>query len=352
MISYFLPTVGRKVGGVERVAHDLAEGLVSRGHEVVVWSYDARPDQASYVVRQLPFRPFAMSWLGRRITMGYLGNLLPLLIDWRGIDVIVAHGESCLLPFVGKPILRVMHGSALAEAMSATSPWRCLHQLGVYLQELLAGVSLSGCVAVSQSTRHYNPFIRQMIPNGIDTEAFFPDESARSPVPSILFVGTLQGRKRGAQLLQWFEQTIRPRHPRAVLWMVSTPGPEIPGVRYFHGIDNVQLVQLYRQAWVYASPSRYEGFGLPYVEAMASGTPVVASPNPGSREVLDEGRYGLLADDARFPEVVNRLLGAPAERQEWARRGQERARHYSRTTMIERYERLLFTLHARQERTA
>src|SRR5262249_42492768 len=142
----------------------------------------------------------------------------------------------------------------------------------------------------------------------------------------------------------WFDHYIRPRHPKANLWMVSVPGPEVPGVRYFHGIDQAHLARLYRSAWVYASPSRYEGFGLPYVEAMASGTPVVASPNPGSREVLRGGLAGTLAEDEDFPAAVNTLLGDAAAREELARRGLERAREYRRSTMVDRYERLLLEL--------
>jgi glycosyltransferase involved in cell wall biosynthesis len=344
MISHFLPAVGRKVGGVESVADDLAEGLTRRGHDVVVWSYDVRPVEASYVVRPLPFRRLVTSWLGRRLTMGYLANFLPLMLNCRGADVIIAHGDSCLLPMLGKPVLRVMHGSALGEALSASSPSRCLLQLGVYIQELWSGMILPGCVAVSHNTRWYNPFVRRVIPNGIDTQTFFPDPGAKTATPTLLFVGTLQGRKRGNLLLEWFEMSIRPRHPGAQLWMVSTPGPELAGVHYFHGIDTPTLARMYREAWVYVSPSRYEGFGLPYVEAMTSGTPVVASPNPGSREVLAEGQFGLLADDTSFPEVVNRLLDDPAEREDWVRRGLERACEYSRVTMIDRYERLLYEL--------
>jgi glycosyltransferase involved in cell wall biosynthesis len=344
MIAYFLPVVGRKVGGVDRVAHDLADGLARRGHQVVVWSYDPRPERARYDVRPLPFRRFARSWLGKRLTMGYLGNLLPLALDWRGADVILANGDSWVLPVLGKPVVRVMYGSALAEALSASSPWRAVHQLGVYFQELLTGFLQPDCVGISQNTRRHNPFVRRVIPLGIDMEKFFPDPAARATGPTILCVATLQGRKRGSLMLEWFTRHIRPRHPEASLWMVSTPGPELPGVRYFHGIDDAHLVRLYREAWVYASPSRYEGFGLPYVEAMASGTPVVASPNPGSREVLGEGRYGVLAEDAAFPAAVNALLGDAAARQEWTRRGLEQAREYSRSAMIDRYERLLLEL--------
>ena len=51
--------------------------------------------------------------------MGYLGNVLALLPDYREFDAIIAHGDSLLLPLAGKPVVRVMHGSALGEARSA-----------------------------------------------------------------------------------------------------------------------------------------------------------------------------------------------------------------------------------------
>ena len=74
--------------------------------------------------------------------------------------------------------------------------------------------------------------------------------------------------------------------PQAQLTMVATTGPPMQGVTYCTGIAEAELVRLFQQSWVYASPSVYEGFGLPYLEAMACGTAVVASPNPGSRELL------------------------------------------------------------------
>src|SRR5690606_32910126 len=91
-------------------------------------------------------------------------------------------------------------------------------------------------------------------------------------------------------------------------------GPAHQGVHYYTGISQAELVSLYQRAWIYASPSAYEGFGLPYVEAMACGVPVVATPNPGSREVLDHGRCGLLVDDRAFPETLCDLLRDEAKR--------------------------------------
>ncbi len=51
-----------------------------------------------------------------------------------------------------------------------------------------------------------------------------------------------------------------------------------------------KLCELYQRAWILCLPSTYEGFGVPYIEAMASGTVAVASPNPGAKEILDNGK--------------------------------------------------------------
>ena len=126
MLSYGLPVEGEKRGGIERAAHTLAEGLARRDHEVVVFSHDPKPAGAAYEVRELPWKAFVNTWTGRRLTMGYLGNLLALVPDYREFDAVIAHGDSLLVPLTGKPVLRVMHGSALGEARSATSIGRCL----------------------------------------------------------------------------------------------------------------------------------------------------------------------------------------------------------------------------------
>ena len=129
----------------------------------------------------------------------------------------------------------------------------------------------------------------RVIPHGVDRRVFRAAAGSKSAHPSVLFVGTLDGRKRGRFLLDVFERTIRPAHPTATLTVVGQKGPPRPGVTYRTGVSDDELVALYQTAWVYASPSTYEGFGLPYLEAMACGTVVVATRNPGSVEVLGDG---------------------------------------------------------------
>lgn len=344
MLSYGLPVEGEKRGGIERAAHTLADGLSRRNHDVVVFSHDPKPSGAAYEVRELPWKPFVSTWAGRRLTMGYLGNLLALVLDYREFDAVIAHGDSLLIPLTGKPVLRVMHGSALGEARSATSIGRCLLQCGVYGQELLTAFVSRGVVAVSENTTRDNPFVGQVIPHGVDDSLFTPWPIAKSPAPSVLFVGALDGRKRGRFLLEGFLKTVRPAHPDALLTIVGGTGPDHPGVTYLTGVSDVELADLYRRAWVYASPSTYEGFGLPYLEAMACGTPVVASENPGSVDVLGHDGCGLLPADEDFAATIASLLGDEARRAELSAAGLRRVPQFTLARMLDGYEKVLFDL--------
>lgn len=345
VVNYGLPTPGRRRGGVDRVAHDLAQGLARRGHAVTVWSFDPAPAGALYTRRPLPGAAWFARPLGMRLTMGYLGHALLLLPDYGACDAIIAHGDSLLLPLRGRPVLRVMHGSALAEALSARTPWRFAAQLGVYGTELLSALLQPGrVVAVSANTRRWNPFIRRdrVVPNGVDLAMHQPaGVDQKTLTPSVLFVGVHGGRKRGGKLLEWFSGAVRSRFPNATLSFVGPAGPPAPGVEYHTDIPGAELAALYRRSWVYASPSSYEGFGLPYVEAMACGTPVLATPNPGSRETLDGGRFGVLAEDADFPGALVRLLGDARERERWRELGLRRAAEFSLEKELDRYESIL-----------
>ncbi|HEU4688048.1 MAG TPA: glycosyltransferase family 4 protein [Vicinamibacterales bacterium] len=344
MFSYRLPVDRERRGGIERAAHTLADGLARRGHDVTVLTHDTKPANASYDVSPLPWERFVSTWLGRRATMGYLGNVLAVVPDYGAFDVVVMHGDSLLAPLIGKPVLRVMHGSALGEARSATSIGRRLLQYGVYVQELLTAVCHAGVVAVSECTTQDNPFIRRVVPHGVDGVTFHPGADARTPEPSVLFVGSMNGRKRGRFLLDGFVREVRHRHRNASLTLVGAEGPSHPGVVYLTGMADAQLAELYRRSWVYASPSTYEGFGLPYLEAMACGTPVVATRNPGSSEVLRDGAFGIMPPDSEFAATVSDLLGNERRRAELSSAGLKRAGEFSLDRMLDGYEQVLFEL--------
>jgi glycosyltransferase involved in cell wall biosynthesis len=89
-------------------------------------------------------------------------------------------------------------------------------------------------------------------------------------------------------------------------------------------LDTPELVRLYRRATLVVVPSRYEGFGLPAAEAMACGTPVVATSAGALPEVVSTGGGGVLApvdDAAALADEIAALLAAPSLRAELGARG-------------------------------
>lgn len=112
------------------------------------------------------------------------------------------------------------------------------------------------------------------------------------------------------------------------------------GIVNFGRVDFETLTDLYRRAWVFCLPSTYEGFGVPYIEAMASGTPVVASPNPGACEVLDNGKYGFLVQDKQIGVIINKLFEDAQLRQKHIDLGLTRAQEFSWDRVAEQYEQL------------
>lgn len=95
-------------------------------------------------------------------------------------------------------------------------------------------------------------------------------------------------------------------------------------------VSTEELVRLQQGATLFLAPSRYEGFGLPVLEAMACGAPVVAFANSAQVEVVDGG--GVLVPDGdvgAMTDAVVALLRDASERDVWRARGIDRARQFS-----------------------
>jgi len=83
------------------------------------------------------------------------------------------------------------------------------------------------------------------------------------------------------------------------------PAPA-PGVRYLGAVDRSELPALYQEALAFVFPSSYEGFGLPLLEAMAAGTPVLCSRLNSLPEVA--GEAALYLDDFSLDDFARKLL--------------------------------------------
>ena len=347
VLSSHLPSPTRvKTGGVAYAAHRLANALTKRGHELTVFTTDEQPPDACYQVRRVlsapPANPLS-AWLWHwELARRYSAQ------DFSAFDIIHAHGNNALLRQQGRPLVRTLHGSSWAEAIHATNWKRRCWYLSLTPTERWEVARATRVVAVSASTWRYTPGIDLVIPNSVDGRVFFsePDlnQHLRHPHPVILFVGTLAGRKRGQTLLELFQNQIRPALPMAELWMVAERDVQAPGVVCYLNPNEKDLADLYRRAWVFCLPSTYEGFGIPYIEAMACGTPVVATPNIGARELLEDGKWGVLAQPSDLGSTLLSLLNDQQRRHALARLGLQRAEAFAQDRVVDAYEALFVSM--------
>lgn len=106
--------------------------------------------------------------------------------------------------------------------------------------------------------------------------------------PFVLYVGNAKPHKNLPRLFEAFAR-VRTRHDvRLVLVGDHEPHDPTSGVVTAGRVDETELAALYRDAAALVIPSLYEGFGLPALEALAMGTPVVASDIPPLREVVGD----------------------------------------------------------------
>ena len=151
---------------------------------------------------------------------------------------------------------------------------------------------------------------------GIDP-CFSPDgERAELGGPYVLAVATHEPRKNLATLLEAFALLRRPR-PELTLALVGAAGWEQrplsgEGVRQLGFVSDHELARLYRGAAAFAFPSVFEGFGIPVVEALASGVPAVVSSHPSLDEACGDAALRADPNDAEaFAAALAAALDAP-----------------------------------------
>jgi glycosyltransferase involved in cell wall biosynthesis len=183
------------------------------------------------------------------------------------------------------------------------------------------------------------------IPNGVcsrfrpATEPELEELRGRTGLagPYVAVVGSLDPRKNLATLFRAWRQ-VRDRRPDLTLAVAGATarcfpalGIEEPaGVRMLGYVPDADLPLLYAGAEAFVFPSLYEGFGLPPLEAMRCGTPVVVSGATSLPEAV--GDAGIHVDPHSQDEIASgilRLVGDPALRRELARRGEAHARRFT-----------------------
>ncbi|HYH05811.1 MAG TPA: glycosyltransferase family 1 protein [Thermoanaerobaculia bacterium] len=262
---------------------------------------------------------------------------MPLGVAWQQltlprIDADVLWGPHGTLPLAWrKPSVVTLH-----DFTSITMPGR--HRLKTILSfNLFIGRSLEqatriACVSRAVADEAMRGFgvdaaKLELVPNGVD--AFFSPGGEEEDY--VLFTGTLEPRKGIEDLIAAWTSLPQPR-PRLVLcgdagWKTRIDDPAIERTGY---VTRERLRELYRGARAFVYPSRYEGFGIPPLEAMACGAPVIAT-RTGAIAEFAEGAALLLepGDVSALRAALARLLGDPSLRRELRARGPERAKAWT-----------------------
>jgi glycosyltransferase involved in cell wall biosynthesis len=166
----------------------------------------------------------------------------------------------------------------------------------------------------------------------------------------VLYVGNIKPHKNLVRLIEAFAELRRGGFDEVKLLIIGDQISKLPAlrravhshklhkhVRFLGYVSDQTLGILYRLAAAFVFPSLYEGFGLPPLEAMASGTPVVTSNVSSLPEVA--GDAAVLVDPYDVDSIVDgmrQVLSDPARAAELRRRGVERAREFSWARSVEK----------------
>ncbi len=170
--------------------------------------------------------------------------------------------------------------------------------------------------------------------NGIDTDLFAPDPTTARAKSEIVCIGRASDPNKGIRCLI---DALALMPPDVRLTLVDSDHPDNAVFKWARAagvsdrlavpgrVSTEELVRLYRRAAIVVVPSRYEGFGLPAVEAMACGTPVVATAAGALPEVLRAAEGGVLVPRDR-PDALARGVTSLLDDPDRARKLGERAR--------------------------
>jgi glycosyltransferase involved in cell wall biosynthesis len=307
-----------------------------------------------------------------------LTSVLPLA-GWEQVTMLRAHGTKNLLlcpsyvsPLAAAcPTFLIHHGSY--EGYPQAFDWWTLNKARMIYN--LSAKRATGLSTVSEYSKRdmvkyygLNPDKISVIPCGVDTRVFRPSENpgelARfrrkvfgEDAPFIAYVGKPTERRNLSALIRAFAELKKDGYPHKFLIC----GASLPGSSPFRKVieelrlesevaildyvTHEEMPLVYNAASLFIYPSSYEGFGMPVLEAMACGAPVIALDNTAFPEFA--GGIAHLLKDARVETLKNgmaQVLGDEAWQKQMSEEGPKRAAGYDWRILTRRYLDLMIPL--------
>ncbi len=344
----------------------LARALVARGHQVTIYKYEPAGSPARAVIDGIEVRQVTRGRGGIALDLPRLlrSEPRPDVVNIFHIRNLIAFEAARVFRNWGVPIVHTpvgpLHDDYLVADRDAPIAAPPLYDNPIYtapqllrrmirerrprrvLRNYLIHAPLRWADRLIAISHHERETLIRMglpaariatIPLWIDVAhaATLPQEPVELglPRPILLYVGQLKYRK-GFDILARAMPLVRERYPsasfvfvghsprqQAALEAIVRENGTADALHLLGRPDPAELHHLYRAADALVFPSRYEGFGLPPLEAMSAGCPVITTDVPVVNESVRDGENGLLApydDPPSLAAAILRLLGDPALR--------------------------------------
>jgi phosphatidylinositol alpha-mannosyltransferase len=342
-------------GGVQAHIHDLAKTLISFGHDVSVITPadedDLEHPLPAYVVSTGRAVPVPYNGAVARMAFGVLS--MSRVRRWlREGDFDVVHVHEPAAPSLGMLACWVSEGPVVATFHGSVTRSRIMAAAYPILQTALE--KISGRIAVSEAARRtlveHLGGDAVLIPNGVHVASFAHAEPLPGwpgPGGALGFLGRIDEPRKGLTVLLAAFGMLAANRPELRL-LVAGPGDveevhkSVPEslrdrVVLLGMISDEDKARMLRSVDIYVAPNvGGESFGIVLLEAMAAGTPVLASELEAFRTVLDDGRLGEqfpVGDPAALALAAANLLDDPARRAQLSARGSVAVRAYDWSTV-------------------
>lgn len=333
-------------GGVQFHVRDLAERLITLGHEVSVLApADDDTPVPAYVQSAGRAVPVRYNGSVARVTLGPVSaaRVRRWLEDG---DFDVVHLHEPLTPSLSALTLRSATGPIVATFHTANLRSRAMQAAQAIFRPLLDKIDAR--IAVSEDARRtlvdHVGGDAVVIPNGVYVDRFASAATkeawqGRPGHPTIAFLGRLDEPRKGLAVLVEALPALRDAHPGLRVLVAGrgdpdeiTDGADLTGVEFLGMVDDDAKASLLASVDAYVAPhTGGESFGIVLVEAMSAQVPVVASDLGAFRRVLEDGDVGVLfpvGDAAALAKAVSLLLDDEERRRELVARASVAVRRY------------------------
>ena len=350
VVSYYPP----HLGGMQNVAREISERLAIKGHQVEVFTSDIGCKKGKLRSTKNLKIHYLKSWEFAHTPI--ILSLFFKLLKMSKESIMHVHIAQAFVPEVVYLVSKIKKIPYIAHVHGDSKPSGKFGFLLPLYKKLFIKKILSKAEKVICLSKDYKQFINKkygineskiiVIPNGVSEKFFINKAKKLNKIPNLLFVGRLSVEKNIPKLI---EATSLLKN-KVILHIVGEgeKKEELKKLILDKRIKNIilhgkktgkELIDFYKHADIFLLASSCEGLPLTLLEAMASGTPIIASNIRGIREII--GNVGILVSpptSENFTREIDKLIENKKIREKLAEKGRKKAKNYDWNKIVEKFE--------------